>query len=83
MIFQLTEEKKQEKIEIINKDSKVRPSFYYQKIDKYAHKYRDVFYKNNTTNFFKTGNYCFFYLSHYLDAELMNLGKKIIPLFVN
>ena len=53
MTFQLTEERKQEKIEIINKDSKERPSFYYKKIDKDAHKYWDVFYKNNTTNFFK------------------------------
>lgn len=65
--FEFNEEMAKEAQKVIDLDQKAANEFWYNKHEKDAKRNWDIFYKNNTTKFFKD--------RHYIDREFSELGE--------
>jgi methyltransferase-like protein 6 len=67
--FEWTSEMEAEYQKILAEDQNKKSDFIYKKYEDQAKRYWDVFYKSNTTNFFKD--------RHYLHEEFQELGRAL------
>jgi len=83
--YEFTEEQKASAEAIIEADTAPLPAFQYNKFESQAHKMWDLFYKHNTTNFYKDRHYLTREFPELLTARVIReagcgVGNAVFPL---